>query len=712
MLQEHLPARTQKAQGIRALRRVSAVVPFNVPDFKVLDRDEDTSLYYNLPRFGRPCPTRPRHGFVESRTVSTADQLKELWAEARTADTAAELVLMRRLEAVASAVLTPGLLAMGPSNDGATAGKGSIAFPIQAEMEWPTCITVARDGTKQWATLLEEARIGAGEAPYCELVLTQGYTDADGNAIRGVQLRAGVPVPRARDYIPARMAVRHIRTLDTAADSPLAWETEVQQLAPGTVVYHPGGTLASHFAQHCMIRGVPCLTTRLPDVGETIEALDESQATLDPARVAEGMSRGLGLAIDYHAAAYLTLFAFHNSPALRTVPLGSELYGLGVALAFRLGMTAAAGEHRHKGWNKGETPTDRESVFLKAWGDVRGAKNALATILAGFDDHRLWTRGYGGPKWAQCTRATIALYNAMLRLARKSTTERLGAVEAAYNTVLHMAHNGGWWFDKFIGNAFMDWAAAGHVGFYLHVLGPLWQACNPAGAVGTLVDFRAWNDVKEKSVPQAKEGYDIEGNKLKPAGVEYPDDHDEDDSECGCSVCMPPAPLMPFKPYNFVSLQQQLSPGGPKFESECTLSTCECHAWFAAKKAKDAAEGDLAESPPVVAEPEASPEPAEPPTYGVRLISATLGPMTAAQVCYYGGQKLHVQVKRLGLTGDYQKFNLYGAPGALCQDVMDAVTPDCPSYADTGKPYAPLTLSADGQQAFFNATLLVQVMEG
>src|SRR5207237_6510131 len=81
--------------------------------------------------FARPCPVRPRHGFVDSRKVKAFDPdvinlLKESWAE----DPDAELLLTPYIPAEFSGVWRPGLLVLGPGHDGATSGHSSIAVPL------------------------------------------------------------------------------------------------------------------------------------------------------------------------------------------------------------------------------------------------------------------------------------------------------------------------------------------------------------------------------------------------------------------------------------------------------------------------------------------------------------------------------------------------------------------------------------------------------
>src|SRR5882724_3863208 len=193
-----VPIRTQKARGIKALDRSAQ---WHVPVHLVLgeEQDDDPQRWHlaeqMLPCFARPCPIRPRHGFVDSRRVETMEQVVHLWQEATTNDPLAELVLMQEIQAIGSAILAPGMLVLGPGNDGATSGHESLSIPLRDDLKWP-------------AGLLRDANIC--EHPYLEIVF-----ESD-NQPYAVQLRDGLPIPRGRDFVPERFTVRHVVRLPPA----------------------------------------------------------------------------------------------------------------------------------------------------------------------------------------------------------------------------------------------------------------------------------------------------------------------------------------------------------------------------------------------------------------------------------------------------------------------------------------------------------------
>lgn len=130
--------RTQKAKGIVALSDAGLSVPW----FRVIADADDIPDAIKFLRyrsvtyaFARPCPSRPRHGFVESRPVNltnpekAAAEIRALLEHARDFDPLAEIVLMNYLPAEYNVIVTPGAVVIGPEHDGATAGIDTITIP-------------------------------------------------------------------------------------------------------------------------------------------------------------------------------------------------------------------------------------------------------------------------------------------------------------------------------------------------------------------------------------------------------------------------------------------------------------------------------------------------------------------------------------------------------------------------------------------------------
>jgi len=95
----------------------------SVPPFQVhRAREVDPSQLVGY--FSRPCPMRPRHGFVDSREIRTVAEAAGLIQETLHADEDAEIVTMPLVNAAFSGIWTPGSLVVGQRNDRATAGTG------------------------------------------------------------------------------------------------------------------------------------------------------------------------------------------------------------------------------------------------------------------------------------------------------------------------------------------------------------------------------------------------------------------------------------------------------------------------------------------------------------------------------------------------------------------------------------------------------------
>src|ERR1041385_7819240 len=259
-------AKTQKARGIQVL---AEHFPGSVPNFRVFslplseDLDTDAFNHITLKRdvFVRPCPITPRHGFVDSRIVDreTVNDLLSVAKEAQAADPEAELVVMEAIPASASAVLTPTSIAIGPGTSSATQGKGAITLPLT--------------GVHFRSELLREAQIK--DTPYAEALYT---TSDSGYSSRTylVQLRDGVGCasahPAGMDWIPADTIVSAGYSVPNYEKDALALEQAIKNAAPGSILWHPGGTLLSHYSQHAMLRKMPIVFGERPAVGQTLAA--------------------------------------------------------------------------------------------------------------------------------------------------------------------------------------------------------------------------------------------------------------------------------------------------------------------------------------------------------------------------------------------------------------------------------------------------------
>lgn len=423
--------RTQKARGIKSLKNKGFVTPeYNLLPIEEVTGDKVKGL---VGRFVRPCPVTPRHGFVDSRPINNTEDAMALLKATREADPSAEILTMPFIKAVYSGIWTTGSLTIGPGNDGATSGHGSVRIPVQG-----------RPHNKRWAQALRDA--GITEQPYLELLWEANHqkaTDLYGRPEKQpfktlyVQLRNGPSLPSSVDFIPAVMKVKRIIA---ASGDLLEWESKIKDLAPGTVVYHPGGSLASHYAVHAVLNKVPILVSRKPKVGETLEPCSE---VLEPNlnHIKAGFVLGCRLDCSYTAACRIMLAGCHST----SLWLGKfdVLLGLAMGCAYRLIIAAGLGEARHRkdGMGNGRT---REQIYEASWNRVLHQTYRRKYIKALYIFKNLsWRGGYGGQKWFELCQWAGKMYNSLLEGNVKQALENLnGAVNAV--------HNGGWAFNKFI----------------------------------------------------------------------------------------------------------------------------------------------------------------------------------------------------------------------------------------------------------------------
>ena len=460
-------ARTQKAKGIRIIRDTYGGL---CPEYKLVQRTDDPlidSVVY--PAFARPCPVLARHGFVDSRVVKSADEARGVMSEALQADHLAEMLLMRPIDAMASAVITPQSATLGPGNDGATSGKQCIVIPL---------INVD--------TGLDNAAAGITEAPYAEAV----YDDCGRSYL--VQLRNGPAVSAANgNWIPSNMTVRSVLIADHSTESNatpadlLAWEKLLASAPQGTALYHPGGALTSHYSVHAILNKIPVLINGpAPRVGDKLKANVDKIAKHDIGALRKGVNSGLAASLrgkDHAEQINLVLLACHHSTALTTAH-GSWLLGYAAMLMVRYGLVAAYGEGRHgRRWkrtrykHKPSRGTIYQDVFDTPLKCLKGATKLYQLFL-----HGRWPGGYGGKPWANCTEETLQLDWALRRAYKEGTQKAINGLIKQFHTAINCAHNNGWWLNKFSAKSAFDAHAKGMLLQILKTLRVLWIAVNEA----------------------------------------------------------------------------------------------------------------------------------------------------------------------------------------------------------------------------------------
>lgn len=443
--------RTQKAAGIYALRQ-SALGTFTLASTGLIQSDEDvkeetiSALFpYGGPKqhFARPCPIRPRHGFVESRIIKTADELIALWKETREADPEGELLLMPPINASHNAIWTPGMLTVGSSNDGATAGRDAISFPLV-----PVKGLIA-------ASTLKDARIDPDGWPYIEAVAKKGIHIEQGSGLSRyfslTQLRSGPALESVDpDWLPFDGTVSQV--LVAKDQSLLEWESLIlsSKDQPGTVV--KATSLTDHYAVHARTCGIPLFTSHTPAIGETFEKNTGKEIPYDRDAFLRGVAKAdlFPIQVNGYLTAELTalmILCLHNAPVLRGAH--TEWLGIGVGLMMRLGSAALRGEARHYKTHvlgKGSSGA-REKVYTASFSQPLSRQRVKLTALYNLFRYGSWTGSVGGHSWAKCALSIIPLFNHVREIARGE--ENFTSLILAFNTALNQAHNNGWWMNKF-----------------------------------------------------------------------------------------------------------------------------------------------------------------------------------------------------------------------------------------------------------------------
>src|SRR5690606_10593039 len=74
-----------------------------------------------------------------------------------------------------------------------------------------------------------------------------------------------------------------------------------------------------------------------------------------------------------------------------------------------------------------------------------------------------WGGSYGGPKWYDCADAVIQLDNEVLEFLKNPSDATFKNIMMAMNRAINCAHNGGWWFNKFISESVFNCINSEHL---------------------------------------------------------------------------------------------------------------------------------------------------------------------------------------------------------------------------------------------------------
>lgn len=438
-----IKARTQKGKGLAILNSLYYMQALDLTYILQVPEHVDVLGDTGYPYFARPAPAEPKHGYIDSRLVKTPTECKALLKQVLADDPGGELILCKFLEHPQyNLVWTPTSLTIGKGHDGATAGKNTVCVPLAGAIE------------ENLSFVLEKAGIGPDQHPYIEAVQQK-----DTSYAILTQLRAGPAVPIG-DYIPNEVIVKKVIKADPEKYKDREWEIEMEGLkgTEGLVVWHPNGSMTSHFAIHAFANKIPILFGGKPKVGAILKPTSNAKAAFDPQAMLAGVVAGSRLPLKYNtntaAAVNTLLLGAHNATVMTKGH--SKWVGMAAALMLRLGSTALVGEARHlrnRSWPEGKP--GRSDIYAKVLNDSLHKHRSRASRLVNVFRYGNWDGSFGGMKWAYCGVATVALFQAVKNLAKTPTEETTAEVVKTLNIAVNQAHNGGWWLNKFTsGGAF------------------------------------------------------------------------------------------------------------------------------------------------------------------------------------------------------------------------------------------------------------------
>lgn len=400
------------------------------------------------PIFARPCPVRPRHGFVDSRRISSQADLVRLVRDTLQVEPEGVVMLTPLIEAETSAIWTPTLFTAGLDHDGATAGRNTATLPL-AGLIGSGILSSAKQGKVD----LER------EAPYIEMVIPRAKNETTYMATL-TQLRAGPKMDSiSPDYIPTTQSV--VRIHEPKGMDLVEWESLVERMIEGDVIYHPGGSPADHYFVHARTHKIPVLTTYRPEFGSKLVP-DRPSEEPSPQAVIEGFIAGsmtnLASSSARQSAAVFLLMAVHNSAAM--IGEYGRWIGAAAAIQIRLGAAAASGERRHYKGSHEHRATVHNRIGRLEMDKVSDQLQEAYSIFK--EGH--WEGAFGGKKWAQCVMSIFSIEEAAIELATEPSERAVGRLIRAMNISVNQAHNGGTWFDKFMDHDFFDLIPAGDPG--------------------------------------------------------------------------------------------------------------------------------------------------------------------------------------------------------------------------------------------------------
>lgn len=454
--------RSQKVKGLVALRAFHSDIYSYTKPLTCLallqSQDDIPQNMWAYEVFARPCPSEAQHGYIDSRKLHTISEVKALLAQVLEDDPNGELLICYPIEARYNSIWTPGSLVIGPNHDGATQGKNTCTIPLAGVNPFDS-------------NILQSAGIKKGNWPYVEVVHTQSMSGHYQAYL--TQLRDGLIMPSVQgNYVPKDTTVLKVVHADPEKYKDTTWKVEMESYAgqPGVVVWYPGGAMTSHFAIHAVAGKIPILfDATAPEVGSLLKKTSNSDITFDAKAMLKGFIAATKLDLSTEEPIPRALYgraalgAIHHSTAMTGE--ASKWIGMGAGILLRLGIAALQGEARHFARLHYHKETPRDTIYRRSFDTPLSAHRAKAGRLINLFRYGKWTSpSFGGLKWAYCGATVVEVLNAVQRLAVEQTEDSASALIKSLNLMVNQAHNGGWWFNKFLAETDFDLLAQGQIG--------------------------------------------------------------------------------------------------------------------------------------------------------------------------------------------------------------------------------------------------------
>lgn len=473
------PFKTQKVRGIGALlmnQNLDSLHPVSPQSIELLKTaivvPYQTEAQHIRKPFMRPCPSRPRHGFVESQEVHGIAGARELFHTARIEDPDAEMLVMEMANGGCSALAVPNMLTLAAGFSGCTSGGGpySVAIPHSPH---------------RYVSQYCKDEAGIRDTCYIEFV-------EHDKRMMPVQLRDGPAVEGCqKNYIPHDIPASAVRIIQ-CHDDLITYERELQSTDPkNSVVIGLGKFLTSHYGAHAISYGIPFITELSVYTQLLAGGLKQNTNTTENPqyrRIADRLSTLLSTPLSTHIGirepdngrithkvARSTAYALTVAHLCPMWPKDNEVlnYITASGLYHFVGSFAAAllGELRHYKREYEGKPARITSIPKFAFSEARDGTfgratciptgkllKCLAAVEADFLSP-IWGSNYGGGPWASAAMALHTVTSCMYEFIAHPNEKTWGALLRNWHTCINEEHNGGYVLNKFILNCVFNTAA-------------------------------------------------------------------------------------------------------------------------------------------------------------------------------------------------------------------------------------------------------------